>query len=385
MWLTGTCIAGTDRWEGDRYTVNGKPLRFFHYSGYDPNKPHLLSKHQGDQPRVLLSQHPGVARICKEYRKKLVAAGFQGDQPERLRLRAAIERTQDRSERSRKLYRDALDRCEKQDGPEPPNPFAPGGEEAFISWLNEPMRAAPPAVTRFMLSIHTSRGDLQKAFPEPLGADAGAFYEWFLQFGRHEASVHDLLLPVDARKSDEQALRGIEEAAKPSQTPRVNIVGYFRAELGIGEAARLLAAGLEAAKIPYNAVSYDDTLNRQRHPFEEQRRIDSESDINIVCVNADQTPAFAQKMGTQFFEGRYTAGVWFWEVEDFPPAYQPAFDHVDEVWVATEFMRQTLLKVSPKPVFKFHLPIVRPVVDESLTRSDVGLPDRFTFFSVLIF
>jgi hypothetical protein len=171
--------------------------------------------------------------------------------------------------------------------------------------------------------------------------------------------------------------------------PRVRVCGYLRAELGVGEAARLLITGLEAASIPHHTLTYDVTFSRQDHPFQEQPSDDKESDINLVCVNADQTPGFAQKMGPAFYRGRHNIGVWFWEVEDFPSAFHSAFDYVDEVWVASEFTRQALTKVAPKPVSKFHLPIVQPVIDKKLSRSEVGLPDGFTFllsfdfFSVL--
>jgi glycosyltransferase involved in cell wall biosynthesis len=42
-------------------------------------------------------------------------------------------------------------------------------------------------------------------------------------------------------------------------------------------------------------------------------------------------------------------------------------------------MRQTFLKVSPKPVFKFPLPVLAPTIDESLTRADLNLPEQFIF------
>jgi glycosyltransferase involved in cell wall biosynthesis len=101
--------------------------------------------------------------------------------------------------------------------------------------------------------------------------------------------------------------------------------------------------------------------------------------VNIVCVNPDQLPIFAEQTGPALREGRYTIGVWFWEVEDFPNALLGAFNYVDEVWVASDFMRQTLRKVSPKPVFKFRLPVLRPQVDPSLSRGALHLPDRFIF------
>ena len=46
--------------DGDRYLVDGVPLRFFHFSGFDARKPWLLSKHQGERPRVLLSERPAL-------------------------------------------------------------------------------------------------------------------------------------------------------------------------------------------------------------------------------------------------------------------------------------------------------------------------------------
>src|SRR5437763_584511 len=57
---------------------------------------------------------------------------------------------------------------------------------------------------------------------------------------------------------------------------------------------------LNEQKITYNTFNYDDTLSRQHHPYQEQATNQNESDVNIICVNADQTPAFAQKMGSGF-------------------------------------------------------------------------------------
>jgi glycosyltransferase involved in cell wall biosynthesis len=204
--------------------------------------------------------------------------------------------------------------------------------------------------------------------------------------GQGEAKAHPSLVPSKVRP-------GSNGSAVPEDygaaVPPVNVVGYLRAELGVGEAARLLIAGLDASNTPYNAITNSETLSRQSHPVEERQAQRSESDLNIVCVNADQTPAFARKIGPAFYAGRYTIGVWFWEVEDFSPLFYGAINHVDEIWVASRFVHQVFARISPKPVHKFHLPVIRPAIDETLSRADLGLPDRFTFlfsfdfFSVL--
>jgi hypothetical protein len=49
-------------------------LRLFHFSGFDPAEPHLLSKHQD---RIRLGDHPALARLCAEYADELLAAGAE--------------------------------------------------------------------------------------------------------------------------------------------------------------------------------------------------------------------------------------------------------------------------------------------------------------------
>src|SRR5487761_1709222 len=55
------------RWGADGYRVDGQPLRFFHYRGFDAVVPSLLSRWQGERPRILLTEHPDLARICADY------------------------------------------------------------------------------------------------------------------------------------------------------------------------------------------------------------------------------------------------------------------------------------------------------------------------------
>src|SRR5262245_17225008 len=65
-------------WDGQRYLVDGAPMRFFHFSGFDVAKPWLLSRHQGERPRILLSERPALGRLCREYAAALMEAGIEG-------------------------------------------------------------------------------------------------------------------------------------------------------------------------------------------------------------------------------------------------------------------------------------------------------------------
>ena len=58
------------------YEVNGRPLGFFHFSGYSPARPHLLSKHQGEQPADPAERAPRAGPALRRVRAR--AGGQRG-------------------------------------------------------------------------------------------------------------------------------------------------------------------------------------------------------------------------------------------------------------------------------------------------------------------
>src|SRR5436190_3971528 len=146
------------------YEVGGEPLRLFDFRGYDSRKPHLLSRYQGLEPRILLSEYPEIVRLCDEYRDKLIDGGSAHVQPnchdlDFLPSGLRID------ERMQKVYRHALDLFREGTAPEPPSPFGPAGEDGFLSWLNEPIDRTRRKVTRYMLAVRDEREDIKNAFP----------------------------------------------------------------------------------------------------------------------------------------------------------------------------------------------------------------------------
>jgi glycosyltransferase involved in cell wall biosynthesis len=175
----------------------------------------------------------------------------------------------------------------------------------------------------------------------------------------------------------------IAREARPASG--VNVVGYFRAELGVGEAARLLTLALEAAGIPYVTLTWDRTMSRQEHPFEGRGPGEPVHDVNILCINADQTAAFASAAGPELFRGRYTIGVWAWEVDVFPETMFEGFDYVDEVWVPSDHAAHAVAAVSPRPVLVVPPPFVAPSF-RPRPRAELGLPEgRFIFLFLFDF
>ena len=157
---------------------------------------------------------------------------------------------------------------------------------------------------------------------------------------------------------------------RPS-TGGVNVVGFFRAEFGQGEAARRLVAALERTGIPFSTVTYDRVPHRQSHPFDD-RAGETLHASNILCLNAEHLLRFVQGEERELLRGRYSAGLWFWETDRLPRQVRPALDFVDEVWVASDFVRETIQAETEKPVLTMPLPVV-VTSPAGLTRADVGI------------
>jgi glycosyltransferase involved in cell wall biosynthesis/SAM-dependent methyltransferase len=357
------------------WQVDGEPLRFYHFTGFDPHRPWLLSRHQGVRPRVMLSERPDLAALCREYATDLLENGY--DQTTRTpyrfdRLVAGLPI----DKRMRRLYRDELAGAEHNGGELPPDPFDPDDPQAFLTWLNEPVDPVGGAalVSRYLDRLRRERPDLQTAFPDLRWSDAERYLAWVAADGRYQVDLPAELVPD---------LRGI--SPRPASLPGLelepgfNIAGYLRAELGVGEAARQIIEGVKAAGIPYSTVVYDaGTSSRQEHPFEGAGSSTALFDTNLICVNADRLREFAQDMGPDFFRDRYNVGVWWWEVDVFPPALHSSFDIVNEIWVGSDHIAQAIAKETDKPVLTIPIP-VRVPDEEPLTRGELGLPDGFLF------
>ena len=363
------------QWDAEHgYTVDGLPLRFFHFSGYDPEEPHKLSKHQN---RVRLADNPALQRICDEYGKALLSSGWEDcrDLPyENDRLPSGLRLNR----RMRDLYREGL-----EDELVPISLFTPAGEAEFLAWLNEPS-PDEPLVSRYLYDVWKNRLDVQRAYPyldDPEVADG--FLGWAGVFGSHEIPIPDPVLPPrsievrDAVGAGVPAPREDEDGAEAALG--VNVAGYLRAELGIGEIARQMVAALDAVGVPVAPVALHAPNSRQGHPY---AALDAESTpfgVNLICVNADGLPVFAEEAGDGFFEGRHNIGLWWWETSALPEQFDDAFDYVDEVWAGTAFVADALAAVSPVPVVHIPMPIAVPECTP-LAPGELGWPDGFSFY-----
>jgi len=260
------------------------------------------------------------------------------------------------------------------------SPFTAAGRAELYGYLNEPGdRGRAAGLTRLHLAIWRSRPDLHSEYRHLDGPDGAGFAGWLCAHGAEQQGLVAELLPP----APELAYRDADPSVHDSE-PRwgVNVAGFFTAELGVGEAARLLVAGLDAADIPSLAIQgHLMPPSRRQSAFSYASPDEASFPINILCINGDGIPVFAREAGRSFFERRYSIALWWWEAGDPPASWRPAYDFIDEVWVGSQHVYDLLAPTSPVPVVRIRLPVVEPQVAR-MSRSQLGLPEGYLFLCV---
>lgn len=357
----------------DGYLVNGSPLRFFHFSGFSPLQPNRLSKHQRDAPRIQLVDHPVVARLCSRYAKKLLDAGYIDTAADPYRYDVAGNGLP-LDERMRDLYRIALSAAEASGGAPPPDPFDPVTAGEFFDWLCLPRgTTGDNRIPRYFRRLYDERPDLQLAFPDLAGSKGDEFLNWMRLYGEAQSGLPPWCSRIEATppKWPPSSLGG-----HPT-TPGVNVVGYLRAENGVGEVARQLLDSLECAAIPSTAIAWNETPVRQNAAFEAPE-VPEYHDVNVICVNADQLRRLAGAP-LHLPNARRTIGIWAWEVSHFPAWMRRSAALVDEVWTFSRYSAEAIGAVVDVPVHVFPPPITTSALPASVDRGSLRLGEGFLF------
>jgi glycosyltransferase involved in cell wall biosynthesis len=160
--------------------------------------------------------------------------------------------------------------------------------------------------------------------------------------------------------------------------PGVNLAGFLESESGLGEIARGLGAAVERAGISLSAISYRRTPSRQQHPLALPLAADAPYDTNVICLNADHLAQFAADVGVRLFANRYSIGVWFWETNVFRSEDRAAARFLDEIWVASDYVRRAVEPEVEIPVNVVPV-VVRAPSGPFATRAELGLPRGYTF------
>ncbi len=373
-----------DRNPNGTILARGDALKFFHYSGYEPERPWLLSKHAAHNPRVRLVENPLLIDLCEDYSRRLhqarrdapTGAGYGLEQAANgLRLTPLVRSAYRRS------LRTSLVRAEEP----PPSPFDSDAGDAFARWIMAPnVGLRRLGIGPWHHELWQSRADLRIAFPDLEGADGPHYRSWFDNGPEGHGLIAQLHLPGGLLPADHPDADGYSSPA-PIARARFgwNVIGYLSSELGVGDAGRLVNQAAEAAGVSTHLVAVTAPFSRARHRSLRLLGEDLRYRNSIYCLNADQLERTMNPLSDGHpragsCEGR-RIGLWFWEVDVFPNEYVSAARHLDEIWAASHFSAEIISKACQRPVEVVPLPICTPSRPTPLARRHLGLPPGFLF------
>ncbi|HET9765251.1 MAG TPA: glycosyltransferase, partial [Thermoanaerobaculia bacterium] len=516
-----------------RFTVGGRPIGFYHFSGLDLRRPGLISKHRED---LTLAKRPDVRPLLEHYRTRLEAAGneelhgssygYARFADTDVRIPGPIRRTLHRLDPLGRRWPDPFDTHDTdsflgwlteplefpagalnraalavwEDRPDVAIAFprvcdedlprfvdwltvygegaragfAPAlldgiraygrGQKSSLSealagfvapydgdaeypslplesldftepgkllgWLNQPVPGAAkerPRLTNLAMMIHQVRPDLQREFPDPLGADQLGYATWFSTQGGAEYAMHADLqeavrrsLPWKVRRAARRELRDAERgdfvmtadlaaaaapaggddtdgtaraparparAATPAAARRawprgVNLAAYFSADSGVAQVGRgaahaLVKSGFPFVRVPLDQHYTETVVARRVHNPE-----GAPYPVTLLHANASEASAVVATLPLAAGRTGVRVGYWFWELAHFPLGYAGAFALFDEIWAASSFSRAAFEAISPVPVRLVPpcVPAPRWVAPQA-ARAELGLDDeRFYFF-----
>ena len=161
----------------------------------------------------------------------------------------------------------------------------------------------------------------------------------------------------------------------------VNVVGYIRSEIGLGEAVRSNIRSLQAAGLPLALRDIPVHVTESEDPAYSKFQEANPHPFNLIQVNMDHDLRIREMLGREYYDGRFNIGFWNWELEIFPEEFHPSCALYDEIWVSSEFTRASVEKATRVPVRAFPLSLPSlPEAAPGAARKEFSLPeDAFIF------
>jgi glycosyltransferase involved in cell wall biosynthesis len=163
----------------------------------------------------------------------------------------------------------------------------------------------------------------------------------------------------------------------------VNLVAYIRADMGLGAAARGIAAALDAAEIPFNVINmaHGNYSSQTDNSWSHKEVGHSRYDTTVVCVNPDNSFYLRTEVSPEILGERYVIANWYWELPEMPDEWLAEFEYTDEVWAASNFIREAIMQKAPAPVVR--VPPVVHVSGVKFSKEQLNLPaGRFLFLAM---
>ncbi len=359
--------------EPQGWTVDGASLGFFHFSGFDPRRPELLTKHSRN---FRSAQPPALASLLSDYARRLIEAGY-GTIPAALYAYGRFDSGTAIPDLVRRMFRETTPDWSG-------DPFT-----TFEDHLHRPAPrgnrdSARLMMTNFMHYLWSHFSNQRHALDPDRAEHLHHLTNWYIRQARREQGFdHRLIEPVAERLGQRPFTDSAKTRGGDAHRADVSVIGYLRTTSGVGSVGRHTLAGLRRSPLAVEGVdvAFGVVSDRSDRSSEAWLADRATGRVQLFAnINADQLAAVLDHMAPRLASPAYRISMPAWELEEFPDAWLGTFDGVDEVWAQTAWMQRMLAPRLDKPVIRMPvmLTLDRPVPQP---RSRFGLPDgRFLFY-----
>ncbi len=323
------------------WLIDGQPLIFFHFSGISPQEPHRLSKYTS---RFRENLTPALQAIISSYIAQLKHFGFGSTaNPEygyaRFNNGIAI------ADVMRRCYRDTEDIFLE-------NPF-----DSFTEYLNQPskegIRNSPWLITNLMYALWKERPDVQQAYNLKDADSRYGYAVWFIHtapsYGIDAYFINPILDNLSTTYANQIKLKSWQFNSHKAD---VGVIGYLKAELGVGHAGRMVASSFSHSQV--NTQGYNVTVNviaRQAQTPIDDILVDKiDAQVEIYNVNAHELMLIRQHLADKTNEDAYKINMPFWELSKFPDAWVDNYQGINEIWAPSRFVQGAIQTKLALPV-----------------------------------
>lgn len=216
--------------ENGRFFAAGRPVVFFHFSGYSHKTPQTITRHvPRDLEKLAMADLGDGALLFSHYCELLVRHGAH----ETGNWSYFFDRLTDGTpipSIARRVWREGLESgALRRDAP----------SEDYLAYLREPIDEQTPSINRLADWVYRNRADLRQAFPDARGAHRQQFVRWFVETGSKEHAIPPVMY-AEMQQSLLETESGLARRGYPARSAMVRLRDsrLFRSVMTAGPAQR---------------------------------------------------------------------------------------------------------------------------------------------------
>jgi hypothetical protein len=346
--------------------VNGEPLFFYHFSGYDPLTPWILTKHDGVRPRFSIDKSIILRELCDSYGQQLERNNFSTSRKTPYGLNFSLEGFPLTKE-VRRSYRNWWLSAMSDGQTWPPSAFSK--DEKFVDWMTAPVLGALHSPhSRAERVLWENSHYLQDRFPD-IDATSSVSYRDWLDNSTERKTLYSQISEIKPEAIDIQA----------SGWNVLSTNGDDGDLIDMRDRCKVL---VQACGLPAQQVNIRESTPLKGSEFRPTvSTFPVYEDLIAINMNGEAGRLFDQAGFTRRPVRRRIL-LNLWDFNEATPETEKMYESFDEIWCPSEFVTQSLPKSCQQKAIPITIPLEDPANFAGISKSVMGLPDDFTFLSV---